>query len=62
MSELLTVHEVATVLKCSPKSVIRRFERRAGVVDLNPPTKRRTRRSLRIPRTVLEKFIIERTQ
>ena len=62
--DLLTVSEVATVLKISEDSVIRRFQDRAGVVDLGQPEARRKRRYrvLRIPKTVLEKFIMERTR
>jgi hypothetical protein len=56
--ELLTVSDVAEVLKVSEDTVIRRFANRPGVVDLGGGKYR----VLRIPRPVLEKFIMERTQ
>lgn len=63
MTELLTPTEVAALLKCSKKSVIRRFEKVAGVVDLGTAeTKyRQGRKILRIPRPVLERFLSERS-
>lgn len=57
--ELLTVSEVATILRCGPDAVTARFASLPGVIDLGSPetrTKRR-RRILRIPRAVLEKFL-----
>ena len=59
MSELLTVAEVAGVLKCSEDAVTKRFAKVAGVIDLGQPETRSRRRYrvLRIPKTVLEKFL-----
>ena len=64
MTDLLTVSEVAGVLKLSEDAVVRRFQDRPGVVDLGSPENRRKRRYrvLRIPRVELEKFLVERTQ
>lgn len=66
MMELLTVSEVAGVLKVSQDTVLRRFEGQAGVVDLGSGEsvrkRKRSYRVIRIPRTVLDKFISERTQ
>jgi hypothetical protein len=59
--EYLTSAEVAAVLKVSRDSVIRWFEKRAGVIDLGSGEGRfkRRYRVLRIPREVLESFIVE---
>lgn len=59
MSELLTVRDVATVLKCSEDAVVRRFAKMAGVIDLGRSETRQKRqyRVLRIPKTVVEKFL-----
>src|SRR6266567_2760714 len=56
MSELLTVAEVATVLKCSEDTVVRRFARVKGVIDLGSSETRSKRRYrvLRIPVAVVE--------
>jgi hypothetical protein len=56
MSELLTVAEVATVLKCSEDTVVRRFSRVKGVIDLGTGESRSKRRYrvLRIPVAVVE--------
>ncbi|HEX3321945.1 MAG TPA: hypothetical protein VHR84_14650 [Terriglobales bacterium] len=63
MPELLTPAEVAALLKVSTDAVIRRFSTVAGVIDLGTEedTRRRKRRYriLRIPRTVLERFLNE---
>lgn len=61
ISEFLTPLEVAKILKVNAKTVIRRFEEFPGVVDLGTEETRfkRRYRVLRIPREVLEKFIIE---
>lgn len=61
--ELLTVAEVATALKVSEDTVRRCFENREGTVVLGtvPSKRKRPYRLLRIPRSVLEKFIHERT-
>ena len=37
MSELLTVRDVATVLKCGEDAVVRRFAKMPGVIDLGNP-------------------------
>jgi hypothetical protein len=59
MSDLLTVAEVATVLKMSEDTVLRRFEKVPGVIDLGvqETTKRRRYRVLRIPKVVVEKYL-----
>ena len=59
MSELLTVHDVATVLKCGEDAVVRRFAKMPGVIDLGKPETRSRRRYrvLRIPKTVVEKYL-----
>jgi len=58
MSELLTVAEVALILKCSEDAVTRRFAGMPGVVDLAQGRKGSRRyRVLRIPKTVLEKYL-----
>lgn len=66
MTDLLTVSEVAAVLRVSEDTVTKRFQDRAGVVDLgqkeNLRSRRRRYRVLRIPRSVLETFIKERTR
>lgn len=60
-SEYLTPTEVSKILKVSTDSVIRRFEKRPGVLNLGTEESRfkRRYRTLRIPREALEKFIIE---
>jgi hypothetical protein len=62
MSDLLTVAEVAKILKVSEDTVLRRFEKVKGVVDLGSPETPRKRRYrvLRIPKTVVEKFVLTR--
>jgi hypothetical protein len=59
MSELLTVREVASVLKCSEDSVVKRFAKLPGVIDFGQAETRQRRRYriLRIPKTVLEKYL-----
>jgi hypothetical protein len=59
--ELLSVREVAAILKLSPHSVTRRFESYPGVIDLGSPETRfkRCYKVLRIPRPVLERFLNE---
>jgi len=61
ISELLTPAEVATVLKVSIKTAIRKFEAVPGVIDLGADETRfkRRYRVLRIPRPVLERFLVE---
>jgi hypothetical protein len=59
MSELLTVAEVATVMKMSADAVTRIFARLPGVIDLGRSETRGKRqyRVLRIPKAVLEKYL-----
>jgi hypothetical protein len=59
MSELLTIAEVATVLKCSEDTVVRRFSKVKGVIDLGTRETRGKRRVLRIPTAVVEKHLAE---
>jgi hypothetical protein len=62
MSDLLTIEEVATILNVSPDTVTRRFAKVKGVIDIGSPEtpKRRRYRVLRIPKTVVEKFLLVR--
>ena len=59
MSELLTVREVALIMKCSEDAVVRRFAKLDGVIDLGRAETRNRRqyRVLRIPKAVLEKYL-----
>jgi hypothetical protein len=59
MSELLTVRDVATVLKCGEDAVVKRFAKLPGVIDLGKPETRSRRRYrvLRIPKTVVERYL-----
>jgi hypothetical protein len=59
MSELLTVKDVAGILKCSEDAVVKRFAKLQGVLDLGQGETRNRRRYrvLRIPKTVLEKYL-----
>ena len=59
MSELLTVRDVTIVLKCGEDAVVRRFAKIPGVIDLGKPETRSRRRYrvLRIPKTVVEKYL-----
>jgi hypothetical protein len=59
MSELFTVRDVASVLKCSEDAVVKRFARLPGVIDLGKPETRSRRRYrvLRIPKTVVEQYL-----
>jgi hypothetical protein len=61
MSELLTVAQVAALLQISTDTVMRRFARVKGVVDIGTAEtpRRRRYRVLRIPRTVVERWVIE---
>ena len=60
--ELFTVAEVAAFLRVSDDTVYRRFAKMQGVIDIgSPETKKKRRyRVLRIPKTVVEKFLISR--
>ena len=62
MSELLTVEEVAAILHVSPDTVTRRFSKVKGVVDIGTPetSKKRRYRVLRIPVSVVEKYLRDR--
>ncbi len=59
MSEILNVATVAVILKCSPDTVVRRFAKVKGVVNLGTEETRGKRRYrvLRIPKHVVEKFV-----
>ncbi len=61
--ELLTVRDVATVLKCGEDAVVRRFAKLPGVIDLGKPETRSRRRYrvLRIPKTVVEKYLADKS-
>jgi hypothetical protein len=66
MGELLTVGEVSQVLKSSEDFVLKRFGGLPGVIDLGSPElvgrrtgRKRRYRVLRIPRAVLDKFLME---
>jgi hypothetical protein len=62
MSELLTIEQVAEILNVSPDTVTRRFAKVKGVVDLGTAEtpKRRRYRVIRIPKSVLEKYLMTR--
>ena len=53
--------EAAAILKVSPETIIRRFERLPGVIDLGSPEGRfkRRYRVLRIPKNVFQWFVVE---
>jgi hypothetical protein len=61
MSELMTVRDVATVLKVSEDTVVRRFAKVKGVIDLGVGETRHKRRYriLRIPVPVVEKHLAD---
>ncbi len=63
MSELLTVSEVAMILGVGEDTVTRRFAKVKGVIDLGSPEtpKRRRYRVLRIPKSVVEKYLLARS-
>lgn len=56
-----TPAEVATILKVSRDTVLRKFASYPGVIDVGTAENKRKRqyRTLRIPREVLERFMIE---
>jgi hypothetical protein len=60
-NEYLTPQQIADILKVSTDTVVRKFERRNGVLDLGSSESRfgRRYRVLRIPRTVFEAYVIE---
>jgi Helix-turn-helix domain len=59
--EYLTPEEAAEILRVSPDTIMRKFEHRAGVIDLGSGETRfkRRYRVLRIPRETFEKYILE---
>lgn len=61
MSELMTVKDVAEVLKVGEDTVVRRFAKVKGVIDLGVGETRHKRRYriLRIPKEVVEKHLTE---
>ncbi len=61
MPELLTPQEIATTLKVSLDTVMRRMADLPGVINLGSDgdLRKRRYRTLRIPRSVFEKFLIE---
>ncbi len=63
MSELLTVKDVASVLKCGEDAVVRRFAKMPGVIDLgkSETRSRRRYRVLRIPKTVVERYLTSKS-
>jgi len=62
MSDLLTIEEVATILNVSPDTATRRFAKVKGVIDIGSPEtpKRRRYRVLRVPKSVVEKYLLAR--
>jgi hypothetical protein len=62
-TELLTPSEVASVLKVSTDTVMRKFSKVSGVIDLGTPTgmNKRRYRTIRIPRAILERFVSQNT-
>jgi hypothetical protein len=64
MSDLLTISEVAELLNVGEDTVTRRFAKVKGVIDLGSPEtpQRRRYRVLRIPKTVVEKFLQDARQ
>jgi hypothetical protein len=61
MSELLTVKDVAEVLKVADDTVVRRFAKMKGVIDLGVGETRHKRRYriLRIPKALVEKHLAD---
>jgi len=61
MSDLLTIAQVAELLGISEDTVTRRLAKLPGVIDLgSPETPKRRYRVLRIPRSVVEKYVAAR--
>ena len=60
-TEYLTAEEVASFLKQSTESIIRKFDHRKGVIDLGKPEGRfkRRYRVLRISREALDRYLLE---
>jgi hypothetical protein len=62
MSDLLTVKDVATILRCSEDAVVKRFAKVDGVIDLGKSTLGvRRYRVLRIPKAVVEKYLTSKS-
>ena len=61
--QLLTVKDVATILQCGEDSVVRRFAKMPGVIDLGKPETRSRRqyRVLRIPKVVVEQYLTRKS-
>lgn len=61
ITEYLTPQEAADILKVSVDTIINKFQRRKGVLNLGGAESRfkRKYRVLRIPRDVLEEYILE---
>lgn len=61
LTEFLTPEDIANQLKVTAKYIIRKFEKRRGVVDLGTPETRYKRRYriLRIPRECYEAYLNE---
>ena len=57
--EFFTVEEVAKMLKVSPDTIRRHFEKEPGVIDLGSKERlhKRRYRVLRIPAAVLNRFL-----
>src|SRR5258705_11145113 len=60
---LLTVKDVAIILQCGEDSVVRRFAKMPGVIDLGKPETRSHRRYrvLRIPKVVVEQYLTNKS-
>ena len=70
---LLTVRDVAAILQCGEDAVIRRFAKMDGVIDLGSQSEskslsrkssrlgRRRYRVLRIPKSVVERYLTEKS-
>lgn len=60
--EFFTVQEVAKILKVSPDTVSRHFEKELGVIDLGAPERlhKRGYRVLRIPAAALNRFLYKK--
>jgi len=61
LSEYLTPDEVAAILRVSPDTVMRKFAKRKGVIDLgsSETLHKRRHRVLRIPREVFNQYVHE---
>jgi hypothetical protein len=59
MSELLTITQTAEMLDVSTETVMRKFSKEKGVIDIGSQgsMKKRRYRVLRIPSTVVEKYL-----